>query len=202
MDDCFTILDRQRIYDGFLKLDRYAVRQRRFDGTETPALHRDILVAAECVGVLLYDPVRDAVVLVEQARLVPVLMGLDAVQAEIVAGHIDPGDTPRSAVEREVREETGCAILGEPERIAVVLTSPGFNTERLHLYCALVDSTTAGGFYGLAAEHEDIRVLVLPYDAFAQRQADGRITNLFTLSAGLWLALHRDRLISSAAPPR
>jgi len=194
MDDCFTILDKQRVYDGFLKLDRYAVTQKRFDGTETPALHRDVMVTSECVGVMLYDPVKDAVVLVEQARLVPALMGLDAVQVEIVAGHIDPGDTPLTAAYREVQEESGCTILGEPERIATVLTSPGINTERLHLYCALVDSTSAGGFFGLAEEHEDIRVLVLPYDEFALRLGDGRITNLFTLSAGFWLALNRDRL--------
>jgi ADP-ribose pyrophosphatase len=201
-DDTFTILDHARAHDGFLKLDRYAVRQRRFDGTETPLLDREIVVAAECVAALLYDPVHDAVVLVEQARLVPVLTGLAAVQAEIVAGRIEAGDTPLAAVHREVLEETGCIILGEPEPIAVVLTSPGYNTERLHLYYARVDSTAAGGFYGLAAEHEDIRVLVLPYAAFAQWQAEGLITNLFTLSAGLWLALHRDRLVSSAAPPR
>jgi ADP-ribose pyrophosphatase len=202
IDDAFTILGQARAHDGFLKLDRYTVRRRRFDGTETPALDREVVVAAECVAALLYDPRRDAVVLVEQARLVPALMGLASVQAAIVAGRIEPGDTPIASVRREVDEETGCSILGEPELIAVVLTSPGYNTERLHLYCAQVDSSAAGGFYGLADEHEDIRVLVLPYDAFAQWQAEGRITNLFTLSAGLWLALNRDRLISPAAPPR
>jgi ADP-ribose pyrophosphatase len=201
-DDTFTILEQARAHDGFLKLDRYAVRQRRFDGTETPVLDREVVVAAECVAALLYDPVRDEVVLVEQARLVPALMGLAAVQAEVVAGRIEAGDTPIAALHREVLEETGCIILGEPEPIAVVLTSPGYNTERLHLYYARVDSTVAGGFYGLAAEHEDIRVLVLPYAAFVQWQAEGRVTNLFTLSAGLWLALHRARLLSSAAPPR
>jgi len=201
-DDSFTILGQSRAYDGFLKLDRYAVRQRRFDGTETPVLDREIVVAAECVGVLLYDPIQDAVVLVEQARLVPALMGLAAVQAEIVAGRIEPGDSPIASVHREVLEETGCTILGAPEPIATVLTSPGYNTERLHLYCARVDATVAGGFHGLAAEHEDIRVLVLPYAEFARWQAEGRITNLFTASAGLWLALHRDRLLSCAVPPR
>lgn len=194
MDDRFTIIDRHRTYDGFLKLDRYKVTQRRFDGGETPALDREVLVAAECVGALLYDPIRDAVVLVEQARLVPALMGLDAVQAEIVAGRIEPGDTPLASLYREVTEETGCTILGEPEPIATVLTTPGYNTERLYLYCCRVDASTAGGFHGLSAEHEDIRVLVLPYAEFAAWQAQGRITNLFTVSAGLWLALNRERL--------
>ena len=194
MDECFTLLAEERRHDGFLKLDRYAVRQRRFDGSETPPLHREIVTAAECVGVLLYDPVRDAVVLVEQARLVPALLGLPAIQPEIAAGRIEAGDTPIATVHREVREETGCDILGEPERIAVAFSSPGYNTERIHLYCALVDAGTAHGLHGLAAEHEDIRVLVLPYDAFVEWQAAGRIMNLFTLHAGLWLALNRERL--------
>jgi ADP-ribose pyrophosphatase len=194
MDDCFTVLAKERRHDGFLKLDEYKVRQRRFDGPETPALSREVVVAAECVGVLLYDPARDAVVLVEQARLPPALLGLPAIQAEIVAGRIEAGDTPISAAYREVREETGCALRGEPEPIAVALTSPGYNTERLHLFYAPVDSATAGGLHGLAAEHEDIRVLVLPYEEFVGWQAAGRIANLFTLHAGLWLALHRDRL--------
>ncbi|HLZ67684.1 MAG TPA: NUDIX domain-containing protein [Aliidongia sp.] len=194
MEECFTLVAEERRHDGFLKLDRYAVRQRRFDGTETPILDREVVTAAECVGVLLYDPARDTVVLIEQARLPPALMGLPAVQVEIVAGRIEAGDTPIAAVHREVREETGCTILGEPEQIAVALTSPGYNTERIHLYCALVDSSAAGGFHGLAAEHEDIRVLALPYERFAEWQAAGRIMNLFTLHAGLWLALHRERL--------
>jgi ADP-ribose pyrophosphatase len=194
MDTTFTLLAEERRHDGFLKLDRYKVTQRRFDGSETPVLDREVVWAAECVGVLLYDPARDAVVLVEQARLPPVLKGEPAIQIEIVAGRIEAHDTPIAAVHREVREETGCTILGEPERIAVAFTTPGYNTERLHLYCALVDSSGVGGLHGLAAEDEDIRVLVLPYAEFAACQADGRIMNLFTLHAGLWLALHRDRL--------
>ena len=194
MDDRFTIVARDRLHDGFVKLDRYAVTQRRFDGTETPVLDREIVTSAECVGALLYDPVRDAVVLVEQARLVPALMGLDAVQLEIVAGRIERGDTPLSALHREVLEETGCTILGEPEPIGTVLTTPGILTERLHLYGCRVDATAMGGFHGVAEEHEDIRVRVLPYAEFATHQAEGRITNLFLLTAALWLALNRERL--------
>jgi ADP-ribose pyrophosphatase len=194
MDDVFRIVARDRLHDGFLKLDRYRVHQRRFDGVETPELEREIVVAAECVGVLLYDPDRDEVVLIEQARLPSALMGDGPLQIEIVAGHIEPGEPPLASVEREVREETGCRLRGEPERIAIALTSPGYSTERLHLYCALVDASDAGGIHGLAAEHEDIRVVTVPYETFVAWQAGGRITNLFALHAGLWLQLNRARL--------
>ena len=193
-DEGFTIVSRERRHDGFLKLDRYLVRQRRFDGTETPALDREIVVAAECVGVLLYDPVLDSVMLIEQARLPAALMGAGAIQVEIVAGRIEPGEDPLVTVEREVREETGCTLLAPPERITLALTSPGYNTERLHLYCGTVDAGAAHGLHGLAAEHEDIRVVTVSYETFVAWQADGRIANLFTLHAGLWLALNRARL--------
>ncbi|HEV2678100.1 MAG TPA: NUDIX domain-containing protein [Aliidongia sp.] len=196
-DQGLDLVGHERRHDGFLKLDLYRLRQCRFDGTRTPVLEREVVVAAQCVGVLLYDPIRDAVVLVEQVRLPAALMGHGAIQAEVVAGRIEPGETPLSTVHREVSEETGCAILGDPERIAVALTSPGYNTERLHLYCAIVDARKASGFHGLAAEHEDIRVRVLPYAEFVAWQTDGRIANLFTLHAGLWLALHRARLRGS-----
>jgi ADP-ribose pyrophosphatase len=194
MTDGFTIIERRRAHDGFLQLDTYRVRQQRFDGGVTPILEREVIIAADCVGVLLYDPAEDAVILVEQARLPAALQGLPAIQTEIVAGRIEAGETPLEVVRREVTEETGCTILGEPEPISVAFTNPGYNTERMHVFCARVDAKTAGGLHGVAAEDEDIRVLVLPFAEFQARQADGRITNIFTLYAGLWLALNRERL--------
>jgi ADP-ribose pyrophosphatase len=194
MDDALTIIERRRAHDGFLKLDICHIRHRRFDGALSPVLEREVLVAADCVGVLLYDPVLDSVVLVEQARLPAALQGLSMIQTEIVAGRIETGETPLEVARREVTEETGCAVLGEPEPIATVLSNPGYNTERMHLFCARVDANGAGGMHGVAAEDEDIKVLVLSYDAFAALQAAGTIDNIFTLYAGLWLALNRERL--------
>ncbi|HVJ54747.1 MAG TPA: NUDIX domain-containing protein [Aliidongia sp.] len=194
MDEQFTIIGRERAHDGFLQLDVCQVRQRRFDGALSPVLEREILVQADCVGILLYDPAADAVVLVEQARLPALLRGYPAIQAEIVAGRLEPGETAIDVARREVAEETGCVLQGEPELITTSLTSPGYNLEQFHLFYAAIDSTKAGGIHGVAAEHEDIRVLVLPYDEFRQRQADGCINNVFTLYAGLWLDLNRARL--------
>ena len=62
------------------------------------------------------------------------------------------------------------------------------------LYCARVDSTDAAGLYGLADEHEDIRVVVKTV-AEAEPMLDaGEIESGHTLVALYWLLRHRDRL--------
>ncbi len=194
MIDGFTIDGRERRHDGFLKVDVCQVRHERFDGAASPVLEREVLVQPDCVGVLLYDPERDALVLIEQARLAAQLVGYPALQVEIVAGRREADEIPIEVAKREVAEESGCTLLSEPELITSVLTSPGYNMECFHLFYATVDARQAGGIYGVAEEHEDIRVLVVPYAEFEAWLENGRIANLFTLHAGLWLRMNRARL--------
>jgi ADP-ribose pyrophosphatase len=188
----FEVLGRERLHDGFIRLDRYRVRQRLFRGGMTPELIREVVVAHAAVAVICYDPARDAVVLVEQARLPAAIAGFAPIQTEIVAGLAEPGEPPAAVAVREVKEETGLDVVGEPKLIVHMITTPGHSTEAVHVFCARVDSGAAGGFHGLAAEHEDIRILVLPLDEFAARLADGRIANSFSLVAGYWLLANRD----------
>lgn len=65
---------------------------------------------------------------------------------EIVAGKIDPGETPEQAVIREVREETGYIIdTSDPatfQFLTVFYPSPGLSSERIHLFGASVSAET------------------------------------------------------------
>ncbi len=54
---------------------------------------------------------------------------------EIPAGKIDPGEDAETCAARELEEETGYRA-GRIERTGVILTSPGFTDERIHLFCA------------------------------------------------------------------
>ena len=54
---------------------------------------------------------------------------------EIPAGKLDPGEDPESCAARELEEETGYRA-GRIEKTGVILTSPGFTDERIHLFCA------------------------------------------------------------------
>ncbi len=54
---------------------------------------------------------------------------------EIPAGKLDPGEDPESCALRELEEETGYRAK-RIEKTGVILTSPGFTDERIHLFCA------------------------------------------------------------------
>jgi ADP-ribose pyrophosphatase len=54
---------------------------------------------------------------------------------EVPAGKLDPGEDPEACAARELEEETGYRA-GRIERTGVILTSPGFTDERIHLFCA------------------------------------------------------------------
>ena len=55
---------------------------------------------------------------------------------EAPAGHIDPGETPEAAAQRELQEETG-HIAGRLIKMSEFWIAPGWCTEYMHAYLAL-----------------------------------------------------------------
>lgn len=51
---------------------------------------------------------------------------------EVPAGLIDPGETPEVAAARELAEET--QLTGTLQRVTQFYSSPGFTTEKIHLF--------------------------------------------------------------------
>jgi ADP-ribose pyrophosphatase len=194
-DAAIDILDREIAYHGFFRIDRYRLRHRLYSGGMSGALTREIFERGNAVAVLLYDPLRDALVLIEQFRLAAHLAGLPAWQLEIVAGIIDrPGESASEVVHREAKEEAGLVIIGDVLPIHRYLASPGGSTETVALYCGRVDASRAGGIHGLADEQEDIKVVVKSYDEAMALLAADKIDNGFTMVALYWLAANRARL--------
>jgi ADP-ribose pyrophosphatase len=158
-------------------------------------MEREVFERDLAVGVLLYDPAADALVLIEQFRLPPLVAGFPRWQTEIVAGIVDARDGSEAEVaRREAQEEAGVEIIGELVPIHRYMPSPGGSSEIIALYCGRVDSRNAGGFHGIADEHEDIKVLVLGYREAMRRLRAGDIVNGPTVLALHWLAGNRARL--------
>jgi len=193
-DSPFKITSRRRIHSGFFQVDQVRLTQRRHDNGWSRELQREVIVAREAVAVLLYDPDRDLVVLIEQLRLPASLAGFPAMQIEAVAGLMEAGESPVEMARREVFEETGAPLSGDPILITRMLTSPGSSTEIVNVFCGRIDSAAVPSFAGLASEDEDIRTLVMPPGEMLARIADGRIANGFTVLAGYWLAANRERI--------
>lgn len=188
------IIDRKTAYKGFLTIDVYRLRHRKFDGTWTGVLPpREVCDRGAAVAVLLYDPDRDTLVMIEQFRVGSAAAAGPAWMTEIVAGMVGNGEMPEEVARREAMEEAGCAIQ-EIESICDYFVSPGAFTEQVHVYCGRVDSRGLKATGGLEEEHEDIRIMVLPTDEVIGMLDANQLRNSVAVIAVGWLARHRDAL--------
>jgi ADP-ribose pyrophosphatase len=178
-----------------LRVDVYRFHHRLFSGEWSGERIYDVIRRGAAVGVLLYDPDREAVVLVEQFRIPPLLSGYSPWVVEVVAGLVDRDDETHEEVGmRETEEEAGVEVIGELVPIQRYVPMPGNSDETISLFCGRVDSTKAGGVYGIADEHEDIRVVVKPLAELEAMVDAGQIDTGHTLICLYWLLRHREGL--------
>jgi ADP-ribose pyrophosphatase len=182
---------------GFRTFAHYQVTLRRHDGS-VASLARDILHVGKVVGVLAVDPSRNVVVLIRQFRLAAHLaVGLGE-QIEIVAGHVERGEAPHQAAQRECIEEIGV----EPRSLHPLfdfLPAPGINDEYTTMFLAIVDSSQVPERGGVAHESEDTQPLCVDIDAALASLASGQLHNGYLILALQWLALNRHRIDAFAA---
>ena len=188
-----SITAKERISEGYLKVERYRLHHERFAGGMMPELQREVMVRGKVVAVLPYDPRTDRVVLIEQFRIGAYRAERPAWQIEIVAGVVEPDETPENVARRETEEEVGVG-LSRIHPIGQSLVSPGCSDEDMALFCGEIDSRGVGGIHGLAGEGEDIRAFSLPWNEALTLLNEGRLTNFPIVLAMQWLALNREAL--------
>ena len=157
---------------------------------------RELILRPRAVGVLLFDPVRQQVVLVRQIRVGMLDEGQHPWLLELVAGMVESGEEPIEVAARESLEEANT----KPQdllQICEYYNSPGISNERITLFCGRVDATQAGGIFGLDAEHEDIEVVVLSLADALAKVASGEINNAMSIIALQWLQLNQPMLEES-----
>lgn len=187
------IEQRELCYQGFFRMEHYRLRHRLFNGEMSGWMSRELFERGHAAAVLPYDPVLDQVVLLEQFRIGALEVAGGPWLYEIVAGIIEPGESPEDVVHRESQEEAGLSLTAL-QPICDYLVSPGGTSEQISLYCGRVDASKAGGIFGLAEEHEDIRVSSHPFDAAMAMVTSGAINSASPIMALQWLALKRDWL--------
>ncbi|WP_176559397.1 NUDIX domain-containing protein [Rubellimicrobium roseum] len=176
----------------FFRFEALEVDHRRFNGERSEALPREVMVGADAALVLPYDPARDRVLLVEQFRPGPARRGDPQPWVlEPVAGLVDAGETPEEAARREAREEASLELT-ELVPMFAGYASPGNATDHFYAYLALCnlpdDHATSGG---LEAEHEDLRLHLVPFDEAMALIETGESNAMPLISMLLWL--HRWR---------
>lgn len=190
------VIEKELAYDGYFKIVRYRLVHSLFAGGDGPEISREIFERGRAVAVLPYDANRDEVVLIEQFRPGAVGVEADPWLIETIAGIVEPGERVDEVARRESKEEAGLDIR-HLEAVTRYFASPGGSTETVDLFVARVETTVAGGLFGLADEGEDIKVHVVPFEQAIAWLSAGRIKVATTIIALQWLRLNRDRLRSA-----
>jgi ADP-ribose pyrophosphatase len=194
MDKETAEIVRQEVaFQGYFKVVRYFFRHALHDGGVSGVISREVFERGQAGAVLMYDPQRDEVVLIRQFRAGAYAAGHHPWVWEVVAGIIEENETAEQMIRRESVEEANLEV-GELLPIASVMLTPGACSEACRVFLGRVDSSKAGGVFGLAEEQEDILVKVLPFaDAYALVERN-EVDNAVGVIALQWLALHRDEV--------
>jgi ADP-ribose pyrophosphatase len=188
----------QRVWSGRFPLDVIKFRHRRFDGAMSATRTWELWRRGQAAALLPYDPVADAVVLIEQFRFPALAAGVAPTLVEFPAGLCEANEDPADTIRREMREEMNMAA-DRVERIGGFLLTAGGADEFCHLFVGRVVAPPADGegivgHGGEAAENEDIRVRVWSTDAAIELAFAGAFSNSITAIGLFWLASKRDWL--------
>ena len=185
------IFEQRRIFDDFFKIDEARLAFETFGGRMSQPVRRLVFERGDSVAAVVF--VRDTrrIVMVEQFRFPAFEKGPGWI-TELAAGMIDKGEKPEAAMCRELEEEMGYRV-SRLRHIATFYLSPGGSSERIWLYGADVTEAARvahGG--GLAAEHEDIRVVTWSLAQARAAVAGGKIVDAKTLIGLQWLLARED----------
>lgn len=191
----FTIHERNLNYQGFFTLSEYKVSHKLFSGGTSDVLSREIFERGDAVVLMPYDPVTDSLVFNEQFRPGVMNSGQCPWLLEFVAGMFGKDESPVDVAIREAKEEADLTIDEKNvTKIMEYFSSAGGTSEKIHLYVATLDSSAAGGVYGLPCEGEDIKVHVISREEAMKLLADGTICNAAAIIALQWLQMNYQSL--------
>ena len=174
-------------------LTAYDVLIDQADGSQELAL-REMYDSGDGVAIILYNTLKNTVVLIRQFRLSAYIRAIDeGIIYEVPAGLLE-GANPEERVRAETFEETGYRIQ-EVELVAKNFASPGAHMEYMYLYIAEVrDEMKEGLGGGLAEEGENIEVVEINFIKALQFLKEGIIQDAKTIILLQYLCLHHERL--------
>lgn len=188
----YEILKNDRIFDEFFQIDRVQLRHENFKDDQWSTVRRYNLNRPEAVAVILENTETGKIILVEQFRYASLKKSeRNGWMQEIIAGLIDPGETPLESAKRETMEETGYHV-NNLEHVTDYFASVGICDELIHLYYGQVtskDRIEQGG--GVETESEDLLVMEVDFSELMQRLKNNEIKDSKTIIALQWLALKK-----------
>lgn len=186
-------------YQGHYQVSQLELKHRCFNGAWSETMIREHLDRHDAASAVLYDPVQDSVVLVEQLRI-GLLNRADKTNPwmlEIVAGLIDQEPSPEETIRREAIEEAGC-VIETLIPIGRFYNSPGGFSELTYVYCGII-RLDGSPLKNQPEPDEDIKIHVIQWKALQTLMQSDWVTSASSYIALQWLAQHREGLIAEYA---
>ena len=189
MSSKFKILNKKNIHNGFFKMNEITLKYKKYDGNWSNEIKRELFGGAQVSAVLPYDPENKKIVLIQQFRPGTISRDSNNYLDEIVAGIIDPGESPKDTAIRECLEETGCKVKNL-RSIQGYFPAPGSSESFYHLFLGEIDTFEGERVMGLESENEDILVRSYKLSDVKEMMEKGEILNGLTLIALQWFFLN------------
>ena len=189
MSSKFKILNKKNVHNGFFKMNEITLKYKKYDGTWSNEIKRELFGGAQVSAVLPYDPKNKKIVLIQQFRPGTISKDNNNYLDEVVAGIIDPGESPEEAAKRECLEETGCKI-NKLTQIQGYYPAPGSSESFFSLFLGDVDAPDKETIRGLENENEDILVKSYSFMEVKNKMENKEILNGLTLIALQWFFLN------------
>ena len=189
MNSNLKVTNKKNLYDGFFKMNEISLKYKKYDGSWSNEIKRELFGGAQVSAVLPYDPIKKEIVLIQQFRPGTISRNTNNYLKEIVAGIIDPGESPEIAAKRECLEETGYKIK-KLTSIQGYYPAPGSSESFYHLFLGEVDSKNEKKIMGLDTENEDILVESYNISQVKKMMQNGELINGLSLIAIQWFFLN------------
>lgn len=160
-------LKEEIVYQGFLTIKKAKISVFSEREEENQIIDREMIAKQEAAAILLVNRDSREFIFTKQFRY-PVMKHHQGFILEIPAGIVEDGEEPLHTAKREILEETGFSV-DQLEFISATYVSPGYSTERTHLYYAEVnnsDLVEKGG--GIEEETEELEIITKPVSEIDQ----------------------------------
>jgi ADP-ribose pyrophosphatase len=181
------IQSRRTLFQDRFRVVEAMLRYQRPDGEMSDIVRRLSFERRESAAAVVFDPAARVTLITRQFRF-PTYDNGPGWMLELVAGEVEPEETPEACIRREILEEIGRDVPSV-EHISTFYLSPGGSSERVHLFAARVGSgSRLKPPGGNADEAEDIELVTLPLDGLNDLLTSSQIVDAKTIIGLRWLA--------------
>jgi len=174
------IISTETLSNNFFPLKKVDFSYEKPDGT-TEEVSREVYQSSNGATVLLYNKEKGSVVLTRQFRM-PTYLNKNptGMMLETCAGIVEENEEPKTAIIREIEEETGYRVQNAKKVFEMYMT-PGSVAEMLYFFVAeYTPQQKVGDGGGLDVENEDIEVIELSFEEAYNKIEAGEIKDAKT----------------------